>query len=323
MDASTNATDSRASQPLTAAILVPTFRRAADLRRCILAVASQLRAPDEFIIVVRDIDDESQSVAREYAPQLVKNVRVVTVDVPGQVQALSAGANLATSDIIAITDDDAMPHADWLARIVSTFEGSNDIGGVGGRDLMRVNGKFLDDTKRAVGQVPAIGRHVGNHHAGYGLPRDVDMLKGVNGAYRRQPLNEIGFDFRLRGTGAQVHWEISLGQAFRRRGWRLVYDPAIMVNHFLASRFDEDQRDSFNAVALSNAVYNETFIRLEHRSTVTRLAFMAWAILIGTKAAPGSIQLIRFLAKNPILSFLRFRASMHGRFSALRALNGR
>ena len=75
-----------------------------------------------------------------------------------------------------------------------------------------------------------------------GPPREVDVLKGANMSYRRQRHQGIGFDERLRGAGAQVHFEVALGLAVKRAGWRLIYDPAVAVDHYPAQRFDDDER---------------------------------------------------------------------------------
>jgi len=301
---------------LTVSVLVPTYRRPQDLLRCIRAIAAQERVPDEVIVVVRDIDAETWMMVDRIRGEVLPSLRTIRVDVPGQVQALNAGLALATGDIIAITDDDAEPHADWVARIVAHFERNPDVAGVGGRDFLHVNNVLQQGQERIVGRVPYVGRHRGNHHLGYGPAREVDVLKGVNGSYRTVALREIGFDTRLRGTGAQVHWEISLCLALKRRGWKLLYDPAVAVNHYLAPRFDEDQRTGFNSLALRNAVFNETFIRIEHLSPVRRVFFMAWGILLGTRASPGLVQWLRFLPSQRGLSGDKFLAALFGRRDA-------
>jgi len=252
--------------------------------------------------------------------EVLPSLRTIRVDVPGQVQALNAGLALAMGDIIAITDDDAEPHADWVARIVAHFERNPDVAGVGGRDFLHVDNVLQQGQERIVGRVPYVGRHRGNHHLGYGPAREVDVLKGVNGSYRTVALREIGFDTRLRGTGAQVHWEISLCLALKRRGWKLLYDPAVAVNHYLAPRFDEDQRTGFNSLALRNAVFNETFIRIEYLSPVRRVFFMAWGILLGTRASPGFVQWLRFLPSQRGLSGDKFLAALLGRRDAWSAV---
>ena len=302
-------------RPVRASVLVPTFRRPAELLRCLTAIAGQTRRADELIVVVRDDDrDTWQMLERLERPTF----RTVSVSQPGLVHAMNAGLATVQTDIVAITDDDAAPHADWLERIVATFETSAGIGAVGGRDVLYVGGVLQEGRASVVGRVPALGKHVGNHHLGFGAARDVDALKGVNGAYRVEALRPIGFDRRLRGTGAQVYWELSLGIALRRAGWRLVYDPMILVDHFTAPRFDEDQRHGFNPVAMSNLAYNEAIVRLEHLSLPQRIAYVAWAVAVGTRAVPGLVQRVRFARVEGPTAGKKFVAALAGLRDAVR-----
>jgi GT2 family glycosyltransferase len=300
-------------------VLIPTFRRPAELLRCLGAVAGQTRPADDIVVVVREDDAQTwQALADARSASGIPALRTVTVDAPGLVHAMNAGLAAVHTDILAMTDDDAAPHADWLERIVATFETSTAIGAVGGRDYLYVGGEFQDGRASIVGRVPALGRHVGNHHLGYGAPRDVDALKGVNGAFRTAALRPIGFDRRLRGSGAQVYWELSLGIALRRAGWRLVYDPQIAVDHFTAPRFDEDQRTGFTPVAMSNLAYNEAIVRLEHLAPLQRIAYVAWAVAVGTRAVPGLVQCLRFARSEGWTSGKKYRAALAGLCDAVR-----
>ncbi len=299
----------------TVGVVVPTFRRPNDLKRCLLALAEQHRAPDEVIVVVRDSDVETLDMLRAHDASSLA-IRTVAVTVPGQVQALNAGLQSIKSDIMAITDDDAAPHADWLERIVAHLTARPDVAGIGGRDYLHVGGRLIEGRKKVVGIIPRFRSHVGHHHLGYGYPREVDVLKGVNGSYRVSAIRDVGFDERLRGTGAQVHWEISLGLALKRRRWKLLYDPLVAVDHFLAPRFDEDQRNSFNELALRNMAFNEALLRFEDVGTAERLLYFLWAAVIGTSVLPGFVQAVRFFPVLRMLALKRFIVCIQGRAQA-------
>ena len=174
-------------------------------------------------------------------------------------------------------------------------------------------------SQRVVGKIQWHGRVVGNHHLGVGTVRMVDVLKGVNCAYRAEPLKQIGFETRLRGGGAQAHWELSLGIAMRRAGWKLLYDPAVALDHFIAPRFDADQnvRGTFSAAGIQNSAYNETLILLSALPPWRRLVFLLWAFLVGTRAEPGLMQVPRLLMWRDPNCGERLRATYAGRFAAL------
>ncbi len=291
--------------------IIPTYRRSKDLKRCLEALKKQTRLADEVIVVVRDTDDETWSFLDNFNAESLP-MRTVKVSVPGQVAALNAGLDKAKGEIIAITDDDAAPHVDWLERIEAHYLADKTIGGVGGRDFLYIDNQLVEGAKRTVGKLQWFGRAIGNHHLGVGEPREVDILKGANMSFRKDAIIGLRFDERLRGTGAQVHNDLSFCLAVRRRGWKLIYDPSVAIDHYFAQRFDEDQRGKFSEVAMVNRVHNETLVFLEHLPPLRRTLFLFWAILIGTRANRGFLQYLRFLPSESFLAGQKLLASFQG-----------
>jgi GT2 family glycosyltransferase len=238
---------------------------------------------------------------------------------PGVVAALQAGLDAATGDLIALTDDDAEAHADWTRRLLEAIPADGDVGGAGGRDHQP--GDRGADVRR-VGRVQWFGRVIGAHHRGAGGPRDVDVLKGVNAAFRADALRAVGFDRRLHGAGAQQHWELALCLPLRRAGWRLTYDPAIAVDHHVEQRGGADQihRGRFDADALTDAVHNETLALLGHLRGPRRVAFHLWESLVGTVAAPGVLNAVRLRLQGHRWAASAWRATRAGRRLAMRTL---
>ncbi len=306
---------------MSIAVIVPTYRRSQDLARCLEALQNQTRSPDEVIVVIRDTDTQTWSFIAGFNPKQLP-LRTVKVTVTGVVAAMNTGLDTATADIVAFTDDDAAPHKDWLARIESHYLTDERIGAVGGRDWV-YHGTYLEDgTSQTVGQVRWFGRVIGNHHIGTGEAREVDVLKGVNMSFRRSAIAGWHFDKRMKGTGAQVHFELAFSLKLKRAGWKLIYDPQIAVNHYPANRFDEDQRRSFNPIAFANAVHNETLALLEYFSPLQKLAFLFWATIVGTREAMGFIQWLRFLPSEGLLAGKKLLASWRGRWQGLQTWQG-
>jgi glycosyltransferase involved in cell wall biosynthesis len=225
-------------------VIVPTYRRSKDLARCLEALRQQTRPADEVLVVVRDTDAETWAFLEEVNPDFLL-LHTVMVVVPGVVAAMNAGLDEASGDIIAFTDDDAAPHMDWLERIEAYFLSDDCIGGVGGRDFVYCGTQeswLIEGERKTVGQLQWYGLVIGNHHLGIGEPREVDVLKGVNMSYRRTAIGSRRFDQRMQGTGAQAHFELAFALPLRRAGWKIIYDPMVAVAHYVAQRFDEDQR---------------------------------------------------------------------------------
>ena len=305
---------------LTVSVLVPTWRRPDALTRCLQALTAQTRAPLEIVVGMRADDSDAVRALDALAPTLTVPVRRVVSARPGVIAAMNAALAECRGEIVALTDDDAEPHCDWIARLEASFADPL-VGGAGGRDWQPLERGI----RTVVGRVQWFGRVTGNHHLGAGPPRDVDVLKGVNCAFRGPLLRAVGFDGRLAGGGAQMFWELALCLPLRRAGWRLRYDPAIAVEHHVAPRHDEDQRHRgvFAAGPQADAVHNETLILLEHLNGFSRPAFLAWALLVGTRAEPGLAQLLRLALRADAHAYARWRATWEGRTRGWRTWRAR
>jgi glycosyltransferase involved in cell wall biosynthesis len=244
---------------------------------------------------------------------------VVKVAVPGQVNALNAGLAAAAGDVVAITDDDAVPRPDWLERIERHFSSDPMVGGVGGRDWVHHGLEVDERSAQLVGKIQWFGRIVGNHHLGTGAARDVDILKGANMSYRLQALSGIRFDPQLRGQGAQVSNDLAFSLAVRRNGWRLVYDPAVAVDHYPAPRFDLDQRSGFHPQAIEDAAFNQYWALVNSMAPGPRQTIAcAWQKIIGSRAQPGLLHLALGAVRRDRNVMEHWRAVHRGRDAASR-----
>ncbi|MCY0389788.1 glycosyltransferase family 2 protein [Robbsia sp. Bb-Pol-6] len=285
-----------ARKPLFMSLVIPTYRRPDDLSRCLAAMEKSFRLPDEFLIVCRPDDFLSRDVIAKFLTNsFILPIKIIDVLEPGLTAALIAGLEASIGDVVCFTDDDAAPHQDWLQKIEECYQQDASVVGVGGRDLVHTRAGVINDPKTQVGIISPFGRLIGNHHLGVGKARVVDVLKGVNMSYKGDLLRAIKFDRRLKGTGAQVHNELALGLAIRGEGRKLVYDPAILVDHYPAERFDEDARGPQSALALSNATFNLFFALLGGSAGWNRLLIWQWYQLVGTSTAPGLLQICRSL----------------------------
>jgi cellulose synthase/poly-beta-1,6-N-acetylglucosamine synthase-like glycosyltransferase len=288
-------------------VLIPSYRRPTDLERCLGALSVQDRRADQILVVVRIGDEETSRAVRSWHEKLP--LMIVEVTAPGQVHALNAGLAQCKGHIVAITDDDAAPRPDWLARIEVHFEADDKLGGVGGRDWVHQNGGMEIGQRRIVGKVQWFGRVVGHHHLGAGPAREVDTLKGANCAFRMSAIGPVGFNSHLRGTGAQVHNDMAASLAVRRAGWRLVYDPEVAVDHYPAARFDRDARGKFDAQATADRAYNFRVALAEISPLPRRLAAMAWHYAVGTRDEPGVLNGLRMIARREPYGLQKFLAA--------------
>jgi glycosyltransferase involved in cell wall biosynthesis len=296
-------------------VIVPTYRRVPDLLRCLAALGRQGRPADQIVVVCREDDADSQAAVASSGGGAIA---LATVTEVGAVAAYNVGLDAAKGEIVVIIDDDTAPAEDWLDRIEQHYAVDAKLGGLGGRDVVHAGDTIIAASATKVGIIQLHGRIIGNHHIGRGAAREVHVLKGANMSFRAAALAGARFDRRLLGTGAQVGLEVGICAAVRRNGWRLVYDPAILVDHFPAVRHDEDARNAFSPLAQYNAAHNDTLAVLDLLPAWRRPVFLGWALALGTRASPGLLQAPRLAAQGVPNVAARLRASLSGRWAGVK-----
>jgi cellulose synthase/poly-beta-1,6-N-acetylglucosamine synthase-like glycosyltransferase len=307
-------------------VVIAAYGRPERLAACLDGLRSQTHPADEVVVVVHCADEASARCVAQWASGW-QELRSVQTDRRSIVASYNRGLSAARGALVAYVDDDAVPAADWLDRIVRTFEQDERIAAVGGRDILVVDGR-VDRVRRrcgrrlmgppAVGRIQWFGRMIGNHHVGVGAPRDVDVLKGVNMSFNRTAVIGDGFDERLRGRGVEMHSELSICLPLRRRGLRVVYDPNIVVMHYAAPRTYGDQRGGVSRDAVFATAHNEALEILDYFGPVRRLLFAVWGLAIGTAESPGMIVLGRDLIERRPAAWARLSAAQRGRAAAWR-----
>ena len=306
--------------PTSIGVLICSYGRAADLLRCLDAIERQTRKPDDLIVVVHVTDGQTQAALATRKSSLLP-VRLVLIHEPGLVAARNKGLDHATTDIIAMIDDDTVPSPAWLSIIFRNFAADSTIGGLGGRDRTYYRGCFNDDKAEVVGKVQWFGRVIGNHHIGTGPSREVDVLKGANMSYRAEAIGSTRFDTRLKGAGSQPNDDMAFSLAIKRKGWKNVFDPEAAVEHYVrdnpAGRPYGGVDRLTNVNSFRDFSYNEVLALWDTLSPVQRGIFVLWSLLVGTGVCPGIAQVLRYLPTLKFDSFRRFLIAQQGKFSAV------
>ena len=109
----------RTGAPVSVSIIVATFDRPDDLRRCLRSLVAQ-RGPHAIEIVV--VDNHPSSHLTPVVVAEFPSVRLVSETRPGLSYARNTGIVEASGDIIVATDDDVTAPPDWVDRLVRPFE---------------------------------------------------------------------------------------------------------------------------------------------------------------------------------------------------------
>jgi len=152
------------------------------------------------------------------------------------------------------------------------------------------------------------GQLIGNHHCGVvGSLADVDVIKGVNFAFRREAIPAMFIDRNLVFRGAEVGWEVDICCAIKRAGWRIFYFNDFWVNHHVGMRSDEDNRAMRDTPVALRRVFNMAYLIFKHRPPVSAAWYFLRHVLIGNRQQPGIVMMVLLVAhgdwKAPSLAF--------------------
>lgn len=299
-------------------VLIPSWRRPDSLARCLDALEGQVRQPDELVLAVRADDDATRAMLSGRHPSFP--VAVATPQRPGVIAALNAGFDRVGGGVVAVTDDDTAPHADWLQRIEARFRENPELGGLGGKDRIIAESDDPAPPEPIVGRIRWFGRVVGNHHLGAGGMREVDIVKGADMALRCSAIAGRRLDPAMRGHGVELHWEIDLSLGLKTDGWKLAYDPAVQVDHYEEVRYGDQREELMSPRERYDAIHNQTYALLKHLPAGRRLVAVTYGLLVGTRANPGPLLALELLASghSPREVVGRLRVATAARLAAFR-----
>jgi len=231
-------------------VVVCTRYRSQTLISCLEAL-SHLDYPDFEVVVVDNSpgDTPTREVAERY------RARYVLETVTGLSRARNRGSAVASSDVVAFVDDDAVPEQQWLSALVRQFEDPQVMAAVG-RTLERsFNGASNDDYIDVWGKEKLIV----DRNTPYWFQRANfgGIGNGGNMAFRRQAWDIWpGFDERL-GLGASIEGGEEHYSFFSLidRGYRVVYTPDAVVRHPSCHRSEQQVRDRFLQDCVSAGAY--------------------------------------------------------------------
>ncbi|HBI44764.1 MAG TPA: hypothetical protein DDY78_18210 [Planctomycetales bacterium] len=219
-------------------VIICTHNRGDVLPRALEAIG-RLETPDGAVIELLVVDnastDGTADVVRTFAEKAPSEVRYIREPQLGHSFALNAGIAAARGDVIAFTDDDALPKPDWLRRIDAVLNGGG------------AHWAFGKVVPVWPSQQPAwFSQELNRYFAllDYGpVPFVVTDRKhtffGVNHACRRDALEALG-GYRTdrgiyggQGMGLGVGNDVDLFERALDAGMKVVYDPAIEVGHII------------------------------------------------------------------------------------------
>jgi glycosyltransferase involved in cell wall biosynthesis len=229
-------------RPLTCSVVVCTRNRPNLLHRCLLAL-EQMAYPGLDLVVVDNApsDDSAAEVARR------RGARYIVEPTPGLSRARNTGARACSSEVIAFTDDDAVPEPAWLFHLTAEFSDSS-VAVVTGRTLPLDTG-VADATPDITDLGPNTIRLDRRDPLWFERASFGGIGNGNNMAFRRRLFDEWrGFDERL-GRGALLS-SCEEHRAFAELiecGHTVVYAPEARVRHPFPATVEQRHQEYYRS----------------------------------------------------------------------------
>jgi glycosyltransferase involved in cell wall biosynthesis len=200
--------------PPLVSVIIPTHNEADRIAQCLKSVFAT-RYPSLEVIVVDDhSSDNTVEVASSYPVKLVRREFRGGTSV-----ARNEGLKDAQGEIVAFVDADCEVNADWLTLLMSHYTDQNVVGAGG---IIGTRERGLVATYRTYREREEYSDESG--------PVETLFLPGANSTYRTVVLRELeGFDPEF--ARPKGHELFELGLRIRKKGYRLIGDPRVIVWH--------------------------------------------------------------------------------------------
>lgn len=206
-----------AEKPLVS-VIIPTYNGHKTIVQCLKTIVNQKTDFPYEIIIIDSSPEPVEPLIKPYFPQ-VRYVHSKQRLSSGE--ARNFGIQLALGEYVAFADQDQLCPPDWLAKLVKRLQKHSSFVGVGGA-ISNANASLsswvLHLTEFSV-CLPERKKRL----------RTVQNLPAMNSCYRRFVFDQVRFPD---ATGGE---DVIFTNAITMRGWKLAYDPDIVVEHLTRS----------------------------------------------------------------------------------------
>jgi glycosyltransferase involved in cell wall biosynthesis len=194
-----------ARPPVDVSVVVPTYRRPALLQRCLDALLAQTLTPACFEIIV--VDDGHDDATRDLVEALsgwlpqprLRYLRPATGR--GPAVARNCGWRAAAAEVVAFTDDDTQPDADWLRQGLAALALHPDWVAAAGQ--VRVPRPEGGDDRPTDHELMTRGLETAEFVTANAFVRRavLEAIDGFDERFRRAWREDSDLQFRLQATG--------------------------------------------------------------------------------------------------------------------------
>lgn len=209
-------------------VVVPTYSldRYSDLCSCIDALLTQTYDPVEIVVIVDGNEAVYERVNEEYGEEETV-ISYLSHDDAGPLSRGNMGVIQSSGEVVALTDDDAVPKEDWVEQLVDAYD-RHDAVAVGGRmtaDWVAGKADYIPEEFYFL---------IGVTHRGFPTEeREVRNTFGANLSFKREVFLKLG-GIKLGGIdpssvqGRETEFCSRLGRTY---GEGVIYTPDAVVSH--------------------------------------------------------------------------------------------
>jgi glycosyltransferase involved in cell wall biosynthesis len=189
--------------------------------------------PAEFEVIV--VDNGSSDRTQEVVAQRSPNSRLKYIFEPtiGLSVARNTGARVASSEILAYLDDDAVASDRWLQTLYVAYQNNSQLAIAGGKVTLLWPPGIQPPRWLSNGLAANLGAYDLGDSTVY-IEQPNLTPRGLNYSIRRHFLEEIGgFDLHLGRVGKNLlsNEELQMTEFALQRGWQVAYIPEALVAH--------------------------------------------------------------------------------------------
>jgi GT2 family glycosyltransferase len=223
-------------------IIIPTYKRADVLEMCLEHIGRLAYSLNHIEVLVLDngAKENTASVGEPFLQQLPL-IYIVNDRTHGMGYSINKGLGLAKGKKIVIMNDDALLPASFLNDCDSLFKADPSVGCIGCRAIE----KGYVHIGTGIGRIDDSGEIVGNFDQVGDQVVEVDHVYGFCYVFTQEALQKAGpYDKTLlaKDYSSGNRNETDHCLSIKRKGFKIVYDPRIAVEHLAKPRADFNER---------------------------------------------------------------------------------
>ena len=218
-------------------VIIPTKNRQHILPLCLQPVLEQTIPSQSYEVIVIDDGsrDETARLIKEFQrryPQL----RYLYQQSRGKSAARNLGIQQSQAPLLALLDDDCIVEADWLEEFIRLARNNQEKVVFQGRMVNYSQGNIYGETWQFAFS-KFVDYALAGKQAGY-----IDFMGGTNVSLERSAFQLCG-DY---DTSLECREDEDLRMRLQKLGYRIKYEPQIIVKHYYRQNFIAFTRQHFN-----------------------------------------------------------------------------